>query len=110
MVGRLELRRSQELRERSKLQLPTGLRYRHSSARNFGGIVNRMNPAQVSVGEALSFLDRFPEVEAVDLILYDGNGVGRGKIVRTKLRGMPIVAGEYASQKQYSLCLRWWMC
>ena len=41
-----------------------------------------MNPAKVSVGEAVSFLDRFPDVEAVDLILYDGNGVGRGKIVR----------------------------
>ena len=41
-----------------------------------------MNPAQVSVGEAVSFLDRFPDVEAVDLILYDGNGVGRGKIIR----------------------------
>ena len=41
-----------------------------------------MNPANVSVDEALAFLDRFPEVEAVDLILYDGNGVGRGKIIR----------------------------
>ena len=41
-----------------------------------------MNPANVSVDEAVAFLDRFPDVEAVDLILYDGNGVGRGKIIR----------------------------
>ena len=41
-----------------------------------------MNPANVSVDEAVTFLERFPDVEAVDLILYDGNGVGRGKIIR----------------------------
>ena len=41
-----------------------------------------MNAANVSVDEAVAFLDRFPDVEAVDLILYDGNGVGRGKIIR----------------------------
>ena len=41
-----------------------------------------MNPANVSVDEAVAFLDRFPDVEAIDLILYDGNGVGRGKIIR----------------------------
>ena len=83
MVVRVHLYRSQGLFERGKLLcVANALRYRYSPARQCGGTVNRMNPANVSVDEALAFLDRFPEVEAVELILYDGNGVGRGKIIR----------------------------
>ena len=32
--------------------------------------------------EARDFLARHPEVEAVDIVLSDSNGVGRGKIIR----------------------------
>lgn len=32
--------------------------------------------------EARDFLDRHPEIEAVDIVLTDANGIGRGKIVR----------------------------
>jgi len=42
------------------------------------------SPSRASVSEAEAFLERFPDVEAVDLILHDGNGVARGKIVRRR--------------------------
>ena len=50
-----------------------------------------MNPANVSVDEAVAFLDRFPDVEAVDLILYDGNGVGPVSYTHLTLPTTPYV-------------------
>ncbi|WP_435163834.1 glutamine synthetase family protein [Falsirhodobacter sp. 1013] len=32
--------------------------------------------------EARAFLDAHPQVEAIDIVLHDANGVGRGKIIR----------------------------
>jgi glutamine synthetase len=34
------------------------------------------------VSEAEAFLSAHPEVEAVDIVLHDSNGIGRGKIIR----------------------------
>lgn len=53
----------------------------------------RPDPAQ----EATDFLDRYPEVAAVDIVLTDAHGIGRGKMIRrhelaalfTDGRGMP---------------------
>ncbi|MFZ1815087.1 MAG: glutamine synthetase family protein [Rhizobiaceae bacterium] len=40
------------------------------------------SPSGSTLAEARSFLDANPEVEAVDIVLTDANGVGRGKIIR----------------------------
>ena len=40
------------------------------------------SPSGSSPAEAQAFLDAHPEIEAVDIVLTDSNGVGRGKIVR----------------------------
>ncbi|WP_050526652.1 glutamine synthetase family protein [Pseudorhodobacter aquimaris] len=40
------------------------------------------SPSGSSVAEAEAFLAAHPEVEAIDLVLHDANGVGRGKIIR----------------------------
>lgn len=40
------------------------------------------SPSGSSTSEAQSFLDAHPEIEAVDIVLSDLNGVGRGKIIR----------------------------
>jgi len=40
------------------------------------------SPSGSTVGEAKSFLDAHPEIEAFDIVLTDSNGVGRGKIIR----------------------------
>ena len=40
------------------------------------------SPSGSSPSEALAFLDAHPEIEAVDIVLTDSNGVGRGKIIR----------------------------
>ena len=53
----------------------------------------RLDPAQ----EAVTFLDQFPEVAAIDIVLTDAHGIGRGKMIRrheltalfTDGRGMP---------------------
>lgn len=42
-----------------------------------------MNPGQIAPwAEAEAFLARHPAVEAVDIVLTDANGIGRGKIIR----------------------------
>ena len=40
------------------------------------------SPSGSSPTEAREFLDAHPEIEAVDIVLTDANGVGRGKIIR----------------------------
>ncbi|MFT7106870.1 MAG: glutamine synthetase [Yoonia sp.] len=39
-------------------------------------------PSGASVQEATDFLAAHPEIEAVDIVLLDSNGIGRGKIIR----------------------------
>lgn len=43
---------------------------------------NDMSPSGSSVAEAEAFLAAHPEIEAIDLVLHDANGIGRGKIIR----------------------------
>lgn len=40
------------------------------------------SPSGSTTGEAKTFLDAHPEIEAFDIVLTDVNGIGRGKIVR----------------------------
>lgn len=40
------------------------------------------SPSGSTIDEAKAFLDRHPEIEAIDILLTDANGVGRGKIIR----------------------------
>ncbi|WP_413205780.1 glutamine synthetase family protein [Rhodospirillum sp. A1_3_36] len=40
------------------------------------------SPSGSSLKEALSFLDRYPDVQALDIVLTDCHGIGRGKIIR----------------------------
>lgn len=55
------------------------------------------SPTLCTLSEAQDFLARYPEVEAIDIILTDAHGIGRGKIIRrhelealyTSGRGMP---------------------
>lgn len=39
-------------------------------------------PSGATLTEAEDFLKAHPEVEAVDIVLHDSNGIGRGKIIR----------------------------
>jgi glutamine synthetase len=39
-------------------------------------------PSGADVSEAAAFLAAHPEIEAVDIVLHDSNGIGRGKIIR----------------------------
>lgn len=39
-------------------------------------------PSGATLGEAEDFLAAHPEVEAIDIVLHDSNGIGRGKIIR----------------------------
>lgn len=55
-------------------------------------------PSGATLAEAEAFLAAHPEIEAVDIVLHDSNGIGRGKIIRrhelpslyTSGRHMPI--------------------
>ena len=40
------------------------------------------SPSGSSVAEAEAFLAAHPEIEAIDIVLSDANGIGRGKIIR----------------------------
>jgi hypothetical protein len=40
------------------------------------------SPSGSSVSEAEAFLAAHPDIEAVDIVLHDSNGIGRGKIIR----------------------------
>ena len=40
------------------------------------------SPSGSTIDEAECFLDAHPEIEALDIVLTDANGVGRGKIIR----------------------------
>ncbi|MCC0064374.1 MAG: glutamine synthetase [Defluviimonas sp.] len=40
------------------------------------------SPSGATIAEAEAFLDAHPEIEAVDIVLHDSNGIGRGKIIR----------------------------
>lgn len=39
-------------------------------------------PSGATLAEAEDFLAAHPEIEAVDIVLHDSNGIGRGKIIR----------------------------
>ncbi|MEZ5768065.1 MAG: hypothetical protein R3D80_10615 [Paracoccaceae bacterium] len=39
-------------------------------------------PSGADIAEADAFLAAHPEVEAIDIVLHDSNGIGRGKIIR----------------------------
>jgi glutamine synthetase len=41
-----------------------------------------VNPTGAVVEEATGFLDRHPDIEAIDIVLIDANGIGRGKMIR----------------------------
>jgi len=41
-----------------------------------------VSPSGSTVDEAEAFLAAHPEIEAIDLVLHDANGIGRGKIIR----------------------------
>lgn len=43
---------------------------------------DRPSPSGSTLAEAKAFLDRHPGIEAVDIVLTDANGIGRGKIIR----------------------------
>ncbi|MBV7409880.1 glutamine synthetase family protein [Maritimibacter sp. DP1N21-5] len=55
-------------------------------------------PSGATLAEAEAFLAAHPEIEAIDIVLHDSNGIGRGKIIRrheliplfTSGRHMPI--------------------
>ncbi|MFU8883107.1 MAG: hypothetical protein ACNA7Q_12140, partial [Rhodobacterales bacterium] len=54
-------------------------------------------PARAPAAEACRFLEAYPDVQAIDIVLSDLHGVGRGKMIRrheleglyTAGRGMP---------------------
>lgn len=54
-------------------------------------------PSGADLAEAQAFLDRYPDLQAIDIILTDSHGIGRGKTIRrhelaglyTSGRGMP---------------------
>ncbi len=41
-----------------------------------------ISPSGSTVAEAEAFLEAHPDIEAVDIVLHDSNGIGRGKIIR----------------------------
>jgi len=45
-------------------------------------MTDAQSPSGSTVAEAEAFLAAHPEVEAVDIVLHDANGIGRGKIIR----------------------------
>lgn len=40
------------------------------------------SPSGSTLAEAEEFLERYPHIEAFDIVLHDSNGIGRGKIIR----------------------------
>ena len=40
------------------------------------------SPSGSTAAEAEAFLAAHPEIEAIDVVLHDSNGIGRGKIIR----------------------------
>lgn len=40
------------------------------------------SPSGSTIDEARAFLAAHPEIEAIDIVLHDANGIGRGKIIR----------------------------
>ncbi len=55
------------------------------------------SPTRATIDEVSAFLAKYPEVEAIDIVLTDAHGIGRGKIIRrheleglfAQGRGMP---------------------
>src|SRR5690554_3317091 len=41
-----------------------------------------IGPSGAGTAEARAFLAAHPEIEAIDILLHDSNGIGRGKIIR----------------------------
>jgi len=50
------------------------------------------SPSGSTLAEAEAFLAAHPEIEAIDLVLHDANGIGRGKIIR-RHELLPFFAG-----------------
>ena len=44
--------------------------------------MNTKCPTGATLDEAQAFLATHPDVEAIDIMLHDSNGIGRGKIIR----------------------------
>lgn len=44
--------------------------------------MTQTSPTGSSPAEAEAFLSAHPEIEAIDIVLHDANGIGRGKIIR----------------------------
>jgi len=54
-----------------------------------------MNPTGAQVEEAESFLARHPDIEAIDIVLIDANGIGRGKMIRRHELGSLFRSGRH---------------
>ena len=58
------------------------------------------SPSGSTPAEADAFLADHPEIEAIDLVLHDANGIGRGKIIRRHE-----LAGFYASGRHLPISI-----
>ncbi len=58
------------------------------------------SPSGSTPAEAEAFLAAHPEIEAIDLVLHDANGIGRGKIIRRHE-----LAGFYASGRHLPISI-----
>ncbi|WP_343080733.1 glutamine synthetase family protein [Ostreiculturibacter nitratireducens] len=45
-------------------------------------MTQQKSPSGSTLAEAEAFLAEHPEIEAIDIVLHDANGIGRGKIIR----------------------------
>jgi len=53
------------------------------------------SPSGSSPSEAETFLAAHPEIEAIDVVLHDSNGIGRGKIIRRSELMAVYAAGRF---------------
>lgn len=51
-------------------------------AENSSTTAHQVSPSGSDIAEARAFLAAHPDIEAIDIVLTDANGVGRGKIIR----------------------------
>ena len=57
-------------------------------------------PSGATLAEAEAFLADHPEIEAIDIVLHDSNGIGRGKIIRRHGRVLVICQNPRHKQRQ----------
>ncbi|MEX0969351.1 MAG: glutamine synthetase family protein [Paracoccaceae bacterium] len=58
------------------------------------------SPSGSNLAEAEAFLAAHPEIEAIDVVLHDSNGIGRGKIIRRHE-----LASVYKSGRNYPISI-----